>query len=610
MKMQSYKYPQILLTFLLVFVACFPSLAARNVKMSLSTRGPIAVGSKFSVDIVVTDINATPKISGSTNVPGAKVLYFTDTESSSSMTYINGHQESSSYTRYTLLLQATTPGTHTFGPINVGGVKSNAIKFTVGKGSATQATSGQTSNTNSSSSSGSPSFIGTGNGNLFLRASVSKTTAYEQEAIVYTVKLYSTYSNIRFVGATASPKFEGFVVEESKDISQQLTFENYNGKQYASAVIARYIIFPQMPGSLKVLGNTYTVAVDEREYYNDPYFGRISTGRPLQLNVKPNDLSINVKALPKPTPANFSGGVGSFSISARIQNLDWKTNTPSSVQYTITGSGNLKYIKLPELNNIYPKEIEVFSPETSVNASVKGSNVSGSSTFDYSLVPLETGDFKIPAIPLVYFDPATSEYRTIYSREFNVKVGKGSSSAKSQTNTHVRFSPDLMQVNKLDKNQFIAIRTLGYWLVYILLIIVLLTVYLIYKARIKENSDIVSLKSRKAGKVAAKRLKNAFIYLKANDTERFYDEILASLWGYASDKLKIPTSDLSRDNITERLESEGVSAELCMRFIAVVDDAEFAKYSPRSGGESMQNVYNDAAQTLESIESSIKARKK
>ena len=131
---------------------------------------------------------------------------------------------------------------------------------------------------------------------------MSRATAYEQEALVYTVKLYTTYDAIKFIGATAAPKFEGFVVEESKDISTSLSYETYQGKTYATAVIARYIIFPQMEGQLKVLGNTYTVSVDEREYYHDPFWGSMSVAKPLQLNVKPNDLTVNVKSLPKPVP--------------------------------------------------------------------------------------------------------------------------------------------------------------------------------------------------------------------------------------------------------------------------------------------------------------------
>ena len=212
-----------------------------------------------------------------------------------------------------------------------------------------------------------PKFIGKGDGNLFLKASVSKSSAYEQEALVYTVKLYTTYDAIKFIGASAAPKFDGFVVEESKAISSQLNYETYNGKTYATAVIARYIIFPQMTGSLKVTGNTYTVAVDQREYYHDPFFGSMSYSTPLQLNVTPNDLSVDVRPLPVPKPADFSGGVGKFSISSSLKSSEFKTNQAAAIVYTVTGSGNLKYVQLPDLQSIYPSEIEIYIPSTKQN---------------------------------------------------------------------------------------------------------------------------------------------------------------------------------------------------------------------------------------------------
>lgn len=595
-----------LLTCLLMLLANAGAEAARSVRLSLQSHGAIAVGSKFSIDITVNDIDASPNISQNTRIPGAQVLYFANTghfESTSGT--VGGPMHRTVKSEYTLYLKATSPGTHTFGPITVGGVKSNSVKFTVGAKGAGAPSSQQQAQAQASSAQGGPSFIGTGNGNLFLRASVSKTSVFEQEAIVYTVKLYSTYSNIRFVGATAAPKFEGFVVEESKDVSQQLTFESYNGRQYAAAVIARYVIFPQMKGSLKILGNTYTVAVDEREYYNDPYFGRMSAGRPLQLNVKPNDLSINVKPLPQPVPANFSGGVGSFSISAALNGSSWLTNTPASVAYTVSGTGNLKYIKLPDMNAIYPKELEVFSPETKNNTSVSGGNVKGSVTFDYSVVPLEPGSFSIPEVPLVYFDPVAQKYVTVVSRGFNVQVAKGSASSKSQTNTRFRFNRELIQGGTPERKVSFLIASAGYWILFAAPAVLLGVAFILYRRNVRLNSDIIALRSRKAGKVAARRLKKARLYLSQHNADLFFDEILASLWGYVSDKLKIPTSELSRDNIASRLKDSGVPDDMTGRFIAILDDAEFAKFSPSDPHESMDRMYSATADILESMESAI-----
>ncbi len=339
---------------------------------------------------------------------------------------------------------------------------------------------------------------------------MSRATAYEQEALVYTVKLYTTYDAIKFIGATAAPKFEGFVVEESKDISTSLSYETYQGKTYATAVIARYIIFPQMEGQLKVLGNTYTVSVDEREYYHDPFWGSMSVAKPLQLNVKPNDLTVNVKSLPKPVPANFSGGVGQFKITSTLPAQNLMSNQAASIVYAVTGTGNLKYVKLPDLNALYPAELEVYSPNPEVNANVGRNNVSGTARFDYSFMPLESGTFTIPEVTLSYFNPQTGRYETSTARGYNVTVGKGKGSEKSQTRGKMSFNPNLLPVKgDLKKTHTPYVERFSYWLFYILPVLILLGAVVYYRSYLKANADYLAVKSRRASKMARMRLKKS-----------------------------------------------------------------------------------------------------
>lgn len=408
----------------------------------------IAVGDQFYMTIVVSNSDAEP--TPPRNMPGAKLMYFDQTGTSWKMSTVNGATTRSSTVTYTATFRAQKEGTYSYGPISVGGARSNSVRYTIGKGGAAPQSIPGNNNGGASASAGSdddgkPKFIGKGDGNLFMRANVTKTTAYEQEALVYTVKLYTTYDAIKFIGATAAPKFDGFVVEESKDVSTQLNYESYQGKMYATAIIARYIIFPQMTGNLKVTGNTYTVSVDRREYYHDPFWGSMSYSTPLQLNVTPNDLVVNVKPLPSPKPADFSGGVGKFRISSDLKSHNLKTNQAGSIVYTVTGTGNIKYIQLPDLSVLYPPEIEIYSPKSDQKVEVGSANVSGSVTFDYSFMPLEEGQFKIPDVKLVYFNPETGQYETSVAKGYTVNVGKGEAS-KSGSRKNVRFDSNQQNV--------------------------------------------------------------------------------------------------------------------------------------------------------------------
>lgn len=602
----------ILVMMLVAFASmAFASASVRLYETPARGKRAIEVGDMFYIYIEVSDIDGTPDLPD--NIAGAKVMYFSQTGRSSSMTSVNGHVTQSVRNTWTLTLRAQKEGTFSLGPISVGGVKSNKLTYTIGKQSAqTQPVPGAPAGGNADDAdSDKPKFIGKGDGNLFMRASVSESTVYEQQALVYTVKLYTTYDAIKFIGATAAPKFDGFVVEESKAISNSLEFETYNGKSYATAVIARYIIFPQMTGQLKVMGNTYTVSVDQREYYHDPFWGSMAVSKPLQLNVTPNDLVVNVKALPSPKPADFSGGVGKFTLASQLKTNTFKTNQAASIEYIVTGTGNLKYIQLPDLSTLYPSELEVYTPETDVKTNVGATNVSGSVKFDYSFLPLEEGEFRIPAVNLVYFNPETGKYETSSSKEYTITVGKGKSSGKSQTNNKLKFNDTLENINpkSLSKDHTPIVYKFPYWLIFILPVLILISAVVIYRNYINEHADMAAFNSKRANKLARRRLKKAAAAMKAGNSDKFYDELLIAIWGYLGDKLKMPTSELMRDNIKSVLTESEIPENVINELLNVLDNSEFAKYSPEAGRTGMKEAYNSAIDSINSLESSFKNKK-
>ena len=599
-----------ILLFAIIFTV---DVNAQSVSISVSpARGKreISVGDLFYINIVVKDINANPEKPA--DVPGANLVYFDRTGQSSSFTNVNGKtSQSVSYT-WTATLRAQTEGSYNFGPITVGGVKSNTVAYAIGAPMPEQQgpvnrNSGAQRNVDPDK----PEYIGKGDGNLFMRAEVTQSSAYVNQAILYTVKLYSTYDAIKFIGATASPKFDGFVVEESKDISTSLEYETYNGKTYATAIIARYIIFPQHEGKLTVKGNTYTVSVDQREYYRDPFWGHLSTSKPLQLNVTPNELTVNVKSLPSPVPADFSGGVGQFTISSSLPAQKFVTNQVSSIVYNVEGTGNIKYITLPDLQNLYPSELEVYTPTSDSKVNVGRTNVSGTVTFDYSFMPLEWGNFRIPDIKLVYFNPSSGRYETSVARGYEIAVERGVGSEKSQTKAKASFDSELMPV--VSSLSFIHrpyVYGFLYWLFYIIPIGGIIIAYIWYKSYLAANSDILAVRSRKANRMAQKRLKRAFSYIKANDRDSFYDEILSSLWGYLGDKLRIPVSELSRENISGKLAMKDISDEEIKNLINLIDDVEFEKYAPSAAASEMKDIYEKTIEIMNSLEEAFKNTKK
>lgn len=588
---------------------------AASVSISVSPqsgRSKIEVNDLFYLTINVSDATVEPQ---APQLKGARLVYF-DMMSGSAQSYtVNGVTRGSYSGRWVATYRALSPGTYTAGPVSIGDAKSNQVKYSVvGSGaSASAAPDSHSAPDNSNAKrddtddNGKPKYIGKGDSNLFLRASVSSSSAYEQQALVYTMKIYTTYDGLNFLGATASPKFDGFVVEQSSDISTSWKFEVLDGKTYKSAVVARYIIFPQMTGNLRVVGNTYTVSVSQREYYHDAFWGSLSYSTPLQLNVTPNDLVINVKPLPEPKPADFSGGVGQFSISSSLASHDFKTNQAGSIVYKVKGSGNVKYVQLPDLDALFPPEIEVSTPKATQDINVGSSNTSGSVTFDYSIMPLEEGNFRIPEVKLVYFNPETGKYETSVAKGYDIKVGKGSGPV-SKVSKAPKFDSALMKVDAKDLTSARKPWIFGfpYWLWFIVPVVILLIALILVRRYHSIHADMASFKSNRADKLARKRLRKAAVAMKKNDKELFYHELLLALWGYLGDKLKMPTSELMRDNIRQVLSQKNVSSESIDRFIQVIDECEFAKYSSAAGSESLSQAYDEAAGIIHTMEKEFK----
>ena len=604
--MKRVKNILVILISLFCFIVADAAKVSMQVEMPRGKRG-IGVGDTFWISVKLTDIDS--KLSQPSNVPGAKLVYFSQTGRSSQSTIVNGNFSHTTSVTYTMTLKAEKEGNFKFGPLTVDGIKSNTVSYSIGKKDTSLSQPGGQSSSSQDDQNG-PKFIGKGDDKLFLRANVSKTSAFEQEALVYTIKLYSSYAGVKFAGATSAPTFDGFVIEESKINTIQMDYETYNGKTYATAEIARYIIFPQTTGDLKVLGNTYTISVNSQEYYKDPDWGHLTINRPVNLNVKPNDLIVKVKPLPSPRPANFSGGVGEFEIKSELQNSKLKTNHAASIVYSISGSGNLKYLKLPDLNNIFPSQLEVYSPSVKENISVNSNNTVGDISFDYSFMPLEEGEYAIPSVELVYFNPSTGKYETKQAKGYNVEVTKGEVSSKSQKKDRLVYNTKLEDVGVNKSSTKLIVDSLSYWLWYIVPIILLIIAITIYRRRIKDLADIDLLKSKKANKVARKRLKKAEICLRAKDVDKFYDEILSAMWGYIGDKLRIPISDLNRENVRQKLGDAGVNSEDLDSLISLIDECEFAKYSSSLGQISMDNVYMHACDVINKLDNSLKSKVK
>lgn len=530
--------------------------------------------------------------------------------------YVNGQSSSTTTVDYTFTYRAEKEGTFTIpaATINVDGKKlsTQAAKFNILPADKAPAQSGaqggyggypqvRVDDADSQNDTSKP----ISKDDIFVRIILNKNHAYEQEAIECVIKLYTKYERINSFMMTSPPTFDGFLIEEVDAQSMLNQVEHYNGQNYITAVLKRCIIFPQKSGKLTINSGKYDLSVVQLERVSNGWF---YSARPVEKSVRlqPYTSTVDITPLPAPRPAGFTNAVGRFQFESSLNPSQLRTGEAASLTYVLTGTGNIKYIEpaKPEI----PSEFEQYTPKTDTRARVSGNTVTGTMTVDYTIVPQSVGDFRIPAQEFVYFDPAAKKYVTLRAEGYDVKVSKGSGTTISAEQREIEAkNTDILHIKTgdkgLSKSYTPVIRLWWYWALFGLVLAALIAALYAASRRDRLNADVAGRRNARANKVARKRLKAAEGFMKNHQSDKFYEETLRAMWGYLSDKLNIPASQLTRDNIVARLTAKGVAPELADRVISILDRCEMARYTPDSSAESsVEALYNETADTINSIE--------
>lgn len=604
----------------LLFLTAF-SLAAQTSFQVIPPRNVIA-GNRFAVTYRLSNGEGT-----SLNAPaisGCKLLNpQPGVSTSQSYQIINGQASSSSTVEYTFIYRAEEEGTFTIpaASIMADGKKltSQPAKFTVLP--ADKATQGQqqggygygygrqpqqsvhVDDMASQDDTSRP----ISKDDIFVRIILNKSHAYEQEAIECTIKLYTKFQRINSFMMTSPPTFDGFLIEEVDTQAALNAVENYKGQNYVTAVLKKCIIFPQKSGKLTINSGKYDLSVVQIERVSNGWF---ISGRPVEKDVhlQPFTSTVDITPLPEPRPAGFDNAVGSFTFESRLSPEKLKTGEAASLEYIVTGTGNIKYLHEPKPE--LPTEFEQFTPKTDYRTRVSGATVTGTMVVDYTLVPQSVGTFRIPDQKFIYFDPAKRSYVTLTSPGYTMDIAKGSGTSVSAEQMEIEAkNTDILHIKtgakNLSKVHQPVIFNWWYWAVPVLLVLALVTAVLVYGRQVRLNADVAGRRNARANKVARRRLRAAEKFMKARQPEQFYEAMLKAMWGYLGDKLSMPVSQLTRQNILETLLSRGVTQENADKVIEVLDQCEMARYTPDSSSEaSVEALYEEATRTINSLEKS------
>ena len=546
-----------------------------------------------------------------------EILMGPSTSTSSSFQIINGKTSQSSSVTYTYILSASKNGTFTIpaATITIDGnqVTSNTLKIVVSGQAQNNGQSGgrQRQQGNEMRDAG----TAISSSDLFIRVSANKKHVVEQEPVLLTYKVYTLVDLTQLEGKM--PDLKGFHTQEVP-LPQQKSFsvEQLNGRAYRTVTWSQYVMFPQITGKLQIPSITFNGIVVQRNRNIDPFEAFFNGGSGyVEVKKAINAPGIEIQVDPLPSrPVGFSGGVGKFTVSASLDKAEVKANDPINMRVVVSGVGNLKLIKEPVVN--FPKDFDTYDPKQTDKTKLTVNGVEGSMVYDFLVVPRHQGDYDIPLIDFVYYDTSAKQYKTVKTEGFHIHVekGEGTSGATVQDFTGQEdiqlLAKDIRHIKLGDIRQRGAgdyfFGSTFYWITIALFLGIFISLFVIFRQRALSNADLVGTRAGKANKVATKRLKKAAGLMKDGKSGEFFDEVLRTLWGYVGDKLNIPVTQLSRENIQERLSERKVNEEAIRLFMEALDECEFQRYAPGDPQGNMQKVYKSAMGAIEKIEGQIK----
>lgn len=583
-------------------------VSAQDVTFEVAAPTAVEAGELFRIEFIVNGARGAQFSPPA--IEGFEVMAGPSESTGVSVQVVNGRSSRTETTTWTYVLQGFEPGVHTVSAASatVGGTtyRTRTVNIEVVAGSS------GTSGTGSGADSAGEAAVGAYD--IFVRAMVSRSEVYKGEPVAVSLKLYS---RVRFgLDNLTPPALNGFW---QQDISpQQVTEqrETVDGRVYNSYVLKQYLLYPQQAGGLTVEPFDATVSVLIQSSQGSPrnIFDELMGGagaQQVQREIASEPVRVTVKEWPAGAPASFDGAVGQFEITSVPPPAVVGANSSASYVMRLEGTGNFPLVRTPTLE--LPASFEQYNVTTADNTRHTATGTSGFREFTYPFIPRTDGVYIIPAPEFTFFDPRSKQYVTLSSREISLEVTADSSATAlsggvagglGREDLQI-FGQDIRFIKRGSAGLHRSDRTFMWsweWVtVAAVLIVGAAAGYVFGGRRLRNMQSDRFVRSKHANKVALRRLRIAEASMKRGNRNAFYDEMLKGLWGYMSDKLDIPLSQLSKDRLREELFERSVPDDDARDFANVISECEAAQYSP-SASTQMEELYAKGVDLISRLE--------
>ena len=591
---------------LILLFSFYATLYAQDLQLSVSVnKNPVLIGEQIRIEFSI-------KIKGENfkgpNFKDFRIQSGPNPSTSSSYTFVNGKSKSETTTTYSYFVKATKVGNLTIGSasLNANGkqYKSKPTTIKVLKNNI-QNSQNNSKNKNKKAISANQ---------LYLKASVNKTKIFQGEQILVTYKLF-TRIDLASTELSKNPALNGFWTKDIK-VNNQFKREIINGMAYNVATVKKALLTAQKSGKLEVdpmeIRTKVRVQKNNRRDPFDP-FGMFNQYSTLEEIIKSKSIYIKVEPLPIPKPLDYYGAVGNLKIQTTVDKKSLKANEAINFKIILSGTGNLNLLDPFKVE--FPPDFEIYDPKVIEKTFNGKDQTEGKKIFEYLLIPRFEGQYEIPSISYTYFHPPTKKYKTINSEKIAINVLKGEKVETSISNITNKedikmIGSDIRYIHNVTELKVSGKYFFKSNLFYILLcipIFLLLSLLMYLKILAKNEKDTIFQKSRKATKIAQKRLNFAQKHVINNEKELFFEEIEKSLWGYFADKFNVEIAKLSKESIHNYFNEFNIQEITKKQFIALLDDCEIARYAPSQvQNTKMEEILKAASKIIIDVESQKK----
>jgi hypothetical protein len=580
--MLKYFYNLILLAITII------PLQAQDISFTATAPETVKLGEQFRIEYEIND-----RVKDFTPPQFSDFIYLSSQQGISTINWKTTQQ-------YVYIFKATQLGVFKVAPAKAKfkgkTIESNELEIEV-------VASTQTSKTNTQQSTpqiASPTSSGE---DVFVRLILDKQNSFVGEPIIAYIKVYTKLQLSGIDNNFHGPDFTGFYVQNiTIPPLRSLEPEKVGEITYYTGLIRKMILIPQKSGKLVI--EPFEMVVQQDKKVKVGYF---TTYQTQNVSLTSNSAAVKVKPLPANQPAGFAGAIGEFDVKATMSTNKVNVNDAVVFKVSVSGNGNIKLIDNIDYN--LPSAFDVFDPV--IKTKISESGLSGSKIFEITAIPRHAGEFVIKPFELVYFNPKSEQYITKKTESFLVHVEKNSNDSSqvlvsNLSREDVKLLESDIRYIKTDtnlvKSNLYIIDSIVYYLLFVIGLFLFILILFLRREQIKRSADKARTRHKKASRMANKRLKIARKFVTENNNTAFYAELSKALWGYISDKLGIPRSELSAELAGEKFSSRNIDKAILEELLALINTCEFARYAPGNVEKLPNELLKSAFSLLTKIE--------